>query len=236
VIRFDMSRRTSILVILLALTLLLAYVPLSSPHAPAAKHTVPPRLVRNLPAFRPTTRALKHGPSTAPFVFTSYGRPIHRRLARPLPSETAATTDQPAAPQPIYTEDMAYAALSYVGLDDQANEVWYTAINDPALPPDARQDLIAGLGAEGLPDVRNLTAADLPLIDTRLAIIEGLAPDADDDNADAFASAYQELLAMHTMLASQPQADSGAAGGAAGNGAENQPAGTAPTVSPPQQP
>jgi len=46
------------------------------------------------------------------------------------------------------------------------------------------------LEEQGFPDTRNLTARDLPLIQNRIALIEQLAPNADDPvNAAAFKEA-----------------------------------------------
>ena len=74
---------------------------------------------------------------------------------------------------------------------------WYGAINDPNLSAHERQDLIEDLNEEGFTNPKNLTADDLPLIMSRLEIIEELAPDAMDQvNADAFVEAYKDLINM----------------------------------------
>ena len=88
-------------------------------------------------------------------------------------------------------------ALGFVGADPQAEELWYAAINDPNMPANARQDLIEDLNEEGFADPRNVTEDDLPLIYSRLALIEQVASDAMDDvNAAAFAEAYKDLVNM----------------------------------------
>ena len=60
---------------------------------------------------------------------------------------------------------------------------------------------IEDLNEEGFADPKNLTPDDLPLILTRLALIEEHAPDAMDEvNAAAFAEAYKDLMNMAARL------------------------------------
>lgn len=93
---------------------------------------------------------------------------------------------------------MARAALALVGADPVAEAVWYDAINDPSRTAHERQDLIEDLNEDGFPDPKRVTADDLPLIESRLALIEQLAPDAMDEvNAAAFAEAYKDLVNMY---------------------------------------
>ncbi len=107
-----------------------------------------------------------------------------------------------ADPQgPLVPESMARAALDDVGADPVAEQVWLEAINDPRMPDDARQNLIEDLNENGLEDPKHPTPDDLPLIESRLALIEEVAPDAMDQvNADAFQEAYKDLLKMQTSL------------------------------------
>lgn len=95
-------------------------------------------------------------------------------------------------------------ALSFVGFDPEAEEIWYNAINDPSLSANTRKDLIEDLNEDGFPDPHNTTMDDLPLIVNRLQLIEALAPEAMDDvNADAFAEAYKDLVNMYNRLSGQ---------------------------------
>ena len=58
-----------------------------------------------------------------------------------------------------------------------------------------RQDLIEDLNEDGLSDPHNPTADDLPLILSRIQIIEEVVWDAMDEvNADAFLEAYKDLV------------------------------------------
>jgi hypothetical protein len=106
-----------------------------------------------------------------------------------------------AAGQPLVPEPEARAALDFVGIDPEAEATWYLAINDPNLSPDQRKDLIEDLNENGFPDPAHLTVDDLPLIESRLQLIEELAPEAMDQvNLAAFQEAYKDLTNMHRRL------------------------------------
>lgn len=65
----------------------------------------------------------------------------------------------------------------------------------PICRPSERQDLIEDLNEDGLPDPQHPTANDLPLIVSRLLLIEQIEPDAMDQvNADAFQEAHKDLV------------------------------------------
>lgn len=103
--------------------------------------------------------------------------------------------------EPAVPLQLARMALGFVGADPQAEEVWYEAINDPDTPADTRKDLIEDLNEEGFANPRQITEEDLPLIYSRIALIEQVAPDAMDDvNAAAFAEAYKDLMNMAARL------------------------------------
>src|SRR5439155_21399053 len=114
--------------------------------------------------------------------------------------------NDPRITDPAKKEPLARLALSYVGADTQANEFYQRAINDLALSKNHRRNLIEDLNQDGFPDTRNLTARDLPLIQSRLALIEQLAPNAADlVNAAAFKEAYKDLLNMRDRVARLPR-------------------------------
>jgi hypothetical protein len=111
-------------------------------------------------------------------------------------------------PAPVLTfvsEPDARAALAYVGADPAAERVWVQAINDTAnLTLTDRRELIEDLNQTGFADPRNLTQADLPLINNRLDLIDALYQDAaDDTNVAAFDEAYKDLLNMRARLMGQ---------------------------------
>jgi type IV secretory pathway VirB10-like protein len=146
-------------------------VPMPPPAPPASDTDL------NAPQTQPTTRAVP-------------GRPLRAQKF------TDAVADAQLTPQKV-----ARVALSYVGADPAADEVWLAAINNPHFTPNERKDLIEDLNEEGFDDPRNLTAADVPLIVSRIQIIENLAPQsADEVNAAAFAEAYKDLVNMLAKL------------------------------------
>jgi hypothetical protein len=67
-------------------------------------------------------------------------------------------------------------ALKLVGMDAEAELYWFAAIHDETLPKSERQDLIDDLNEEGLPDPKHPTPDDLPLLLSRLEILEELVP------------------------------------------------------------
>ena len=119
---------------------------------------------------------------------------------------TANAINPPSQPRPgkNWQDPLAREALSYVGADLEAEEVWADAINNPDLPPNERKDLIEDLNEDGFPDPKNITEEDLPLILSRLRLIEAHGPNAMDDvNAEAFREAYKDLVKMYLRLVGQ---------------------------------
>jgi hypothetical protein len=168
------------------------------------------RQLKHPPTFQPKPRpgsaildAQQEPVPLPPPVFSLKPRP-RSATTQPLnsnPSDTTETLPDEIDPQtllePTIPVEVARAALGFVGADPQAEEVWYAAINDPSLSPKARQDLIEDLNEEGFADPKNITEEDLPLIYSRLALLEQIAPDAMDDvNAAAFAEADKDLWQM----------------------------------------
>ena len=91
-----------------------------------------------------------------------------------------------------------------MGADPFAESIWIDAINDPSVSAHDRSDLIEDLNEEGFPDPKHVTPDDLPLITSRLALIEQHAPFAMDDvNAAAFAEAYKDLVKMYAKAMNQ---------------------------------
>ncbi len=122
----------------------------------------------------------------------------------------AQTYLDPRLVDPAVKEPLVRVALTYVGSDPQANQFYQQAINDPALPKDARRNLIEDLNQDGFVDRKNLTANDLPFIQSRIALIEQSAPSAMDPiNAKAFAEAYKDLQNMQGRILNPPQTPPG---------------------------
>jgi hypothetical protein len=138
--------------------------------------------------------------------------PLVRSPAEPAapPEEKPMSAQKPAPgrllPQPVPPDPaLAREALSYVGIDPDAEEYWIGCINDPSLSANERQNLIEDLNEDGLSDPRHPTLNDLPVIMNRLWLIEEIADDAMDQvNADAFQEAYKDLVNMYEALTSEP--------------------------------
>jgi hypothetical protein len=109
--------------------------------------------------------------------------------------KTGQATPGGSPAQPDLQDPMARAALAFVGADLDAEMYWYEAINDPGLSAHERSDLIEDLNEDGLSDPQNPTVDDLPLILSRIQLIEAIAWDAMDEvNAAAFQEAYKDLV------------------------------------------
>jgi len=109
--------------------------------------------------------------------------------------KSANQNGQPAKVKAPIQDPTARAALSLVGADPEAEQYWVSAINNPKLPAEERQDLIEDLNEDGLSDPHHPSPQDMPLILSRIQLIEELAPDSMDQvNADAFAEAYKDLV------------------------------------------
>jgi hypothetical protein len=180
---------------------------------PPATVTLPPRDARvaDEPANSRQPEVNGSVPPRAAVVEPKHTPPVP--AAHPPAPEVVATPaeargEKPArvgaAPEPLVPKPVARLALGYVGADPDAEEIWMNAINDPNRPANERQDLIEDLNEDGFHDPKNITEDDLPLIVSRLMLIEELAPDAADDvNAAAFAEADKDLVNMLDRLSRQ---------------------------------
>ena len=137
------------------------------------------------------------------FKLVRYGvgvepRPDAEAMAAKLKQQAK---DRGEPTEPLIPHDLARAALAGVGADPEAEQVWMVAINDPAMSAHQRSDLIEDLNEDGFDDPSNVRPDELPLVMSRLAIIEELAPFAMDQvNADAFAEAHKDLVNIAKKL------------------------------------
>jgi hypothetical protein len=144
--------------------------------------------------------------ATSPMSDGTSGRVTDRRAVAPSasPARREVTPNPPPAPPSqdlLIPKPLARAALGFVGADPEAETVWALAINDPDRSPNERKDLIEDLNEDGFPDPKHVTTDDLPLILSRLELIEEFAPDSMDEvNAAAFAEAYKDLVNMLIKL------------------------------------
>lgn len=136
---------------------------------------------------------LPRQPTTAPAADTT----IAENPSSQTPNQPSGNPPNQALnpPKEPLKDPIAREALTLVGIDPDAEAYWFEAINDMSLPPNERQDLIEDLNEEGLPDPKHPTIDDLPIIFSRLELIEAIGPDAaDKTNGDAFNEAYNDLL------------------------------------------
>ncbi len=104
---------------------------------------------------------------------------------------------------PDQKESLARVALTFAGANPQADQFYQVAINDGGLSAKQRKNLIEDLNETGFANPSHLTQADLPLIQSRIGLIEQLAPSAMDKvNAAAFQEAYKDLLNMRASVLS----------------------------------
>jgi hypothetical protein len=91
--------------------------------------------------------------------------------------------------------------LARVGADFEAEAFWVRTINDPATPAKEREDLIEDLNEDGISNPAKPRREDLPLIKSRIELIDRLLPSAIDKvNADAFREARKDLVNMRDKL------------------------------------
>lgn len=117
--------------------------------------------------------------------------------AIPSPQSRSPQSNSIGRPKREIQDPDAREALSFVGMDRDAEAYWIQAINNPDLPDDERKNLIEDLNEDGLSDPQNPAPEDMPLVLYRLRLIEALAPYAMDQvNFDAFMEAHKDLVNM----------------------------------------
>jgi hypothetical protein len=159
-------------------------------------------LVRSRSAAQPAAAPTKHSKASArqenaqPSESAKASAPTN---STPQQASAGPKPSGPRAKEPV-KDPMARVALAFIGADAAAEIYWYGAINDPTLPPDERQDLIEDLNEDGLSDPKHPTPEDLPVILSRLLLIEAAGPYAMDEvNADAFQEAYKDLVNLANL-------------------------------------
>ncbi len=157
---------------------------LANPETPAAVPSTAPPEMTNFPDTAPATPTSARGAAPA--------RPAAPSTAMPPPSGGGIQ------------DPLARVALSFVGVDRDAEWYWLEAINDPRLSADERRNLIEDLNEDGFVDPQRPSPAELPLIVNRLQLLEQIAPSAMDQvNWEAFMEAYKDLANMYVRLARQ---------------------------------
>jgi hypothetical protein len=118
-------------------------------------------------------------------------------------SKNENSLEKPATrpPKQSLKDPMARAALFFVGIDPEAEDYWLGAINNPGLPANERKDLIEDLNEDGLSDPKHPALDDLPLILSRIYLIEQMAPYAMDNvNWEAFLEAHKDLTNLADLV------------------------------------
>src|SRR5690349_6106818 len=123
--------------------------------------------------------------------------PQAQRASNPKESPRIQAQGQPANPvkEPLHDPD-ARVALAMVGFDPAADQYWLDAIYDSNLPDNEREDLMEDLNEVGFDDPKNLTADDLPLIVSRLQIIDSILPNTDPFMREHLLEAQKDLMKM----------------------------------------
>jgi hypothetical protein len=168
------------------------------------------RLDVNLPVEPATAAESRPAPIPTPaesqqrlVIFEPQSAPQPQRAAAGEQTRTEPSHENSIFTDPAAKEKLGRLALSYVGADPLADEVWVWLINDPQLSAKVREDLIEDLNENGFSDGngRRATVDDLPLIESRILLLEEQAQFAMDEvNASAFAEAYKDLANMWWRL------------------------------------
>ena len=128
---------------------------------------------------------------------------VENLSATPAPEKVSTTpaAKKSAKPKEPIQDPDARAALGLVGVDPAAEAYWLSAISNPSLPDQEREDLMEDLNEDGLSDPKHPGPEDLPLIVNRLVIIEEIAPTADPFMQEHLGEAYKDLK---NLLAGKP--------------------------------
>lgn len=147
------------------------------------------------PALPQATSALAAVPGkTLPAGKTpSVATPQSAKAAAPAPVKTGK-------PKPPLQAPLARAAMSFVGVDPDAESTWLEAIFNPNLPPKEREDLIEDLNEQGLSDPKRPAPEDLPVILNRIALIEKITPEADPSMLPHLREVHKDLLNLAALI------------------------------------
>jgi len=69
-------------------------------------------------------------------------------------------------------ESLARVGLAYVGVSQEAGELWHSAMLDTTLKPDHRRELVEDLNTDGLSNKKNPTPQDLQIIAKRYELTQ----------------------------------------------------------------
>jgi hypothetical protein len=123
--------------------------------------------------------------------------------SQPVAVAPATTPSSEIRPlDPVAKEELGRAALSFVGADPVADEVWTLLIYDPSLSDNVREDLMEDLNENGFSagEGRTATVDDLPLIEARIVMLEEHMQGADDFMLEHLGEAHKDLVNMWFTL------------------------------------
>jgi hypothetical protein len=173
------SRR--ILIVAMALSLFCVTILIFHKHSPNA--AAPKPYLVQAPASSHASQEQEEQAPTPPFSKTA--QPLASE-AQTAANEAAETAKPQEAAQPkkdskpkaekVVQDPLSRVALGLVGVDPVAEDYWMGAVFDPGLPKSERQDLVDDLNEQGLPDPKHPTEDDLPVLFSRLEMLEGLIP------------------------------------------------------------
>lgn len=163
-----------------------------------AAPAIQPAPVTQAPAAPPAPEMAPPQENPPPAV-----EPVNPVAVRSKAKTSKVAQNQPSQKppkEPLHDPD-ARDALALVGLDQQAEQYWLQAIFDTNLPDKEREDLMEDLNEVGFADPKNLTSDDLPLILSRLQLIEQLEPTVDPFMKEHLDEAYKDLSNMYAQVA-----------------------------------
>jgi hypothetical protein len=187
-------------------------------HPPASK----PLLTNNEP-IHPTNEPLRQPtpPVTQPAApvqsIETVTAPVRPPETQPSKSSNETAPKRPAVTSvdppiidsrlndPVVKEELGRYALNFVGDDPVANELWATLIYDTSLPDKVREDLMEDLNENGFSggDGSVPTVQDLPLIASRIAMLEDHMQGADEFMMEHLGEAHKDLVNMWFELRRQ---------------------------------
>jgi hypothetical protein len=159
--------------------------------------------VASLPQQHPVMTVVETPPLAPPEAIVPPAEPSVEPVRKPQkPLSVQALNPQPSKPpkEPLHDPD-ARDALVFVGIDPDAEDYWLGAIFDTSLPDKERDDLMEDLNEVGFSDPKNVTADDLPLIASRLQIIDDVLPYADPFMTGHLLEAQKDLANMYAQAA-----------------------------------
>ncbi|GAA5126237.1 hypothetical protein JIN84_15250 [Luteolibacter yonseiensis] len=135
-------------------------------------------------------------------------RYLHQAMGKQSVGLAVRSYQDPRLAEPGSKEPLARVALSYVGVDATALDLFHTALLDPALLPDQKRNLVEDLNEDGLSNRRAPTAEDLQIITKRYELTQAyLRQDYVQNDGvlnEAFREADKDLRKMLERAASPP--------------------------------